>query len=41
MVEEDIKLGIIETRASEMVMAGVSKVDGDKLVLGAEMFEES
>ena len=40
LVKEDIKLRIIETLASEVMMAGVGKVYGAKLVFGAEMLQE-
>ena len=40
LVKEDIELSIMESLASEVVMAGVGKVYGEKLVFGAEMFQE-
>ena len=41
MVEEDIQLGIMQATPGKVMMARVSKVDGDKLVLGAEVLEKS
>ena len=40
LMKEDIKLSIMETLASEMMMAGVIKIYGDELVFGAEMSQE-
>ena len=41
MMQKDIKLGIIQATSSKVVMTRVSKIDGDKLVLRAEVLEKS
>ena len=38
--EEDIKLSIVQTKTSEVVMTWVAKVQGQEVVLGAEGLEQ-
>ena len=39
LIEEDIKLSIVETKSSEVVMTWMAKVQGEEVVLGAEVIE--
>ena len=40
LIEEDIKLSIVETKSSEVVMTWMAKVQGEEVVLSAEVLEK-
>ena len=40
LIEEDIKLGIIEPKTSEVMVTWMAKVQGQEVVLGAEVLEK-
>ena len=40
LIEEDIKLSIVETKSSEVVMTWMAKIQGEEFVLGAEVLEK-